>query len=456
MPAARELVAQVPRSTPRKRGRPPAEYRRPDGTKVVGLSRQADGRWRISATGEVFFEPDEHLALARFERAMALQRGERAVDLPLPPQPDLGEALTSAARAGGTRLRVRLRANRAPEYLFAVDGDAFWAEVRRLLLEEPERVAQRTGVEWVARGANLPRETPSPTLKAVGDAYANKAGLSANEASRSRLFWKEFTKAVDVGTVRELTHDRVAGYELEVRGANLAPKSMLHRYSKVRTVLAYAIKRGIGVEDCRRALDVLAMLEVKDHTPLDPRPIGVEQFRAIHSAAVAAEDVTFSAMLLMALNGALYPGEAAALVWEEVDLGSRHVVTRRPKTGVSRIAVLWPETVKALKLIPRRGEHIFNTRVRSFTTFSVLDRWRKYRKSAGLPEAMVFSQVRDAAYSVALTVSLEQAKLLAGHRLAGATDHYVRRNPDLVAEACAAIRRAYAPFEQPKLEGSNS
>ena len=66
----------------------------------------------------------------------------------------------------------------------------------------------------------------------------------------------------------------------------------------------------------------------------------------------------------------------------------------------------------------------------------------------------MFSQIRDAAYSVALTVSLEQAKLLAGDRLAGATDHYVRRNQRLVADACEAIRRAYAPFAQPT-GGSN-
>ena len=456
MPAAPEPSAQVPRSTPRKRGRPPAEYRRADGTKVVGLSRQADGRWRISATGEVFFEPDEHLALARFERVMAHLRGEQAVGLPLPPQRNVEEALAAAARAGGTRLRVKFRPDQPPQYLVAVDGDAFWAEVRRLLLEEPRRVAQRTGIEWVARGADLPLKTPSPTLKAVGDAYATKPGLSTNEANRSKLFWKELTLAVDVSTVRELTHEHVARYEMQVREADLAPKSMLHRFCKVRTVLAYAMKRGMGVEDCRRALDILAMLEVKDHTPLDPRPIAVEHFRALHGAAVAAGDVTFAAMLLLALNAALYPGEAAALLWEEADLAAGHLVTRRPKTSVSRIAVLWDETVQALKLVPRRGEHIFNTRVRSFTVFSTLDRWRKYRKAAQLPEDVVFSQVRDAAYSVALTVSLEQAKLLAGHRLAGATDHYVRRNPGLVADACTAIRRAYAPFAQPTDLGSNS
>lgn len=438
-----------PHSSPRKRGRPQAQFRRADGTKVIGLSRQTDGRWRISQSGEVFFEPDEHLALARFERTIAQLRGERAVELPLPPQPNVRHALATAARAGGSRLRIRYRKNQAPEYKFAVDSDAFWAEVRRLLLYEAERVAQRTGVEWVARGAALPKPNPSPALQLLGDAYAEKPGLSGNEASRSRLFWKEFLTAVGVKTARELTHYRIAAYEIQVRGAKLAPKSILHRYRKLRTVFAYAIKRGRGVEDCRRALDILAMLEVKDHTPLDPQPIDPEQFRKIYNGALVAGDQTFAAMLLVSLNAALYPGEASSLRWEEIDLDAGHLVTRRPKTGVSRISVLWEETVEALSGLPRQGEYVFNTRIRSFTVFSALERWRKYRKAADLPKELGFSQVRDAAYSVALTVSLEQAKLLAGHRLAGSADHYVRRNPTLVAAACKAIRQAYAPFMKP-------
>ena len=96
-----------------------------------------------------------------------------------------------------------------------------------------------------------------------------------------------------------------------------------------------------------------------------------------------------------------------------------------------------------MRALPRLGESCFYTRIRSYTVFSAMDAWKKYRKLAGLPKERVFSQVRDAAYTVALTVSLEQAKFLAGHRLSGASDHYVRRNAQMVAGACAAIAKEY-------------
>src|SRR5689334_14048348 len=73
--------------------------------------------------------------------------------------------------------------------------------------------------------------------------------------------------------------------------------------------LGYAIKRGRGIEDCRKALDMTAMLEVKDAHPLDPKPISVADFWAIVGAAEAAKDDTFVALLLTSLNLAMYGGE---------------------------------------------------------------------------------------------------------------------------------------------------
>src|SRR4051812_31492393 len=87
---------------------------------------------------------------------------------------------------------------------------------------------------WEASGASFPQ------------------GLSPNEAGRSRQFWEEFTRAAGVATVRELSREHFAKYEATVRAAKLAPKSALHRYRKIQTVLACAIKRGVGVEDSPR------------------------------------------------------------------------------------------------------------------------------------------------------------------------------------------------------------
>src|SRR5688572_8751608 len=53
-------------SSPKKRGRPQGRHRMRGGAEIQGLVRRKDGRWKVSATGQTFVEPDENLAVARF------------------------------------------------------------------------------------------------------------------------------------------------------------------------------------------------------------------------------------------------------------------------------------------------------------------------------------------------------------------------------------------------------
>ena len=429
-----------------KRGRPQAYHRTAWGENIQGLTRLTDGRWKVSGgpTPIKFTEPDERLAVARFRKIEAARIGAERVMLAV------GNANVHAIQPLGLvkkalnpRIEIRIPRDHTQGVTVSHSFDTAeaWAWFREQLLSRPQFVAQRIGIEQLGYLGDIKRPAPSMKLAELGDLYAAKPGLSTNEVGRSKLFWKEFIKGVGVETVGEITHDNLARYEKHLQGGKYAPKSILHRYRKVRTILAYAIKRGRAVEECRRALDVTAMLEIKDHTPLDPKPISLEDFWAIHGAAEAAEDETFAAMMLVALNCAMYAGEVAALKWDEIDLKAGTLVTRRPKTGVSRVAVLWPETVKAIKALPRQGDFLFYTRVRSYTVFSALDSWRKYRTAAKVGDAVVFGMVRDAAFTIACRSStLDQARVLAGHRLPGASDHYIRRAPQFVADACRAIR----------------
>lgn len=423
-----------------------------NGDEVQGLTRKADGRWKISATGQTFVEPDEDAAVDRFYELTGKKKQSSLgkVTVHTDAEEMAFDMMRRAEEAGGAlTVDTEVATTEDGKKVFAVSDETLtrkqWKWLKRQLITRKEWVAKQVEVEQIAWLDQLKPPTPSPTLKELGELYTGKAGLSPNEAGRSKLFWKEFSKAVGVNTIRDLTHDHVAAYEQVIQGGKYAPKSILHRYRKVRTILAYAIKRGKGVEDCRRALDITAMLEVKDATPLDPKPISVADFWAVHKAAEEAGDKTFTALLLTALNAAMYGGEVAALKWEEVDLKAGTLVTRRPKNGVSRVAVLWPQTIKALKELPRHGDSIFYTRVRSYTIFSVLDGWRKYREAAELSDSIVFSMIRDAAFTIACRCStLDQARILAGHRLPGASDHYIRRAPHFVADACAAIQREFA------------
>jgi hypothetical protein len=83
------------------------------------------------------------------------------------------------------------------------------------------------------------------------------------------LFWAEFVKAAAADRIDQIDHAAVARYEAIVLGSALAPKSQHHRFAKIKSVIAYAMKRGIDTQACRHALDALAMLEVKNAHALD-------------------------------------------------------------------------------------------------------------------------------------------------------------------------------------------
>ena len=55
------------------------------------------------------------------------------------------------------------------------------------------------------------------------------------------------------------------------------------------------------------------------------------------------------------------------------------------------------------------------------------------------------SDIRDGAYTAAVQkkgVQFEHARILAGHRT-GMSDHYIKRDPEMVADACRAIEERY-------------
>lgn len=284
--------------------------------------------------------------------------------------------------------------------------------------------------------------TDCPTAELIAT-YAAKPGITGEEVQRCKKFWSEFSRIVGIKEIRELTHDHVAAYESAVDDLDLSPKSVKHRYTRIRTVIAYALKRGKGPADCRAALDVLAMLEARDSNPLDPRPISPADFWAIYDAAVEAKDEVFGSMMLFSLNAALYPSEVGSVRWEEIDSKRGEYVSRRRKTGIVRVAVLWPETVEALEALPRDRATAFNTSRQAYNRFSVHREWTAYRTATQVPKGVTFSQIRDAAFTQACRTSLDQARVLAGHKYGGATDACVARNPQFVASACASIRAAY-------------
>ena len=80
---------------------------------------------------------------------------------------------------------------------------------------------------------------------------------------------------------------------------------------------------------------------------------------------------------------------------------------------------------------------------KSYTSKNLGRYHRDIRDKAELPKSVEFACIRDGAYTEAANVSMDQAKLIAGHRVSGMSDAYVKRTPSKVADACEAIRAHY-------------
>src|SRR4051794_12183900 len=78
----------------RKTGRPKGFHRLADGSRVEGLVRLKDGRWRVSGPEKITFtEPDEWQAVARFNKILADRIANRKTLIPMGEFTDASEAV---------------------------------------------------------------------------------------------------------------------------------------------------------------------------------------------------------------------------------------------------------------------------------------------------------------------------------------------------------------------------
>jgi len=76
---------------------------------------------------------------------------------------------------------------------------------------------------------------------------------------------------------------------------------------------------------------------------------------------VYAAGIQMRAMIWLGLNCGFGCTDCAELKWNDLDLENSRIMLARKKTGISRNLVLWPETVDALRRIPRSNKLVFCT-----------------------------------------------------------------------------------------------
>ncbi len=76
---------------------------------------------------------------------------------------------------------------------------------------------------------------------------------------------------------------------------------------------------------------------------------------------LAVADTQMKAMIWLGLNCGFGCTDCSELQWKHFDLVNGRVVFPRGKTGVARDLPLWPETIEALRAVPKKGKLVFYT-----------------------------------------------------------------------------------------------
>ncbi|MFA9477577.1 tyrosine-type recombinase/integrase [Phycisphaerales bacterium AB-hyl4] len=426
--------------------RPRKPYRTSWGEFINGLRQHGSAkRWIICETGETFTEPDERRAIAHFKRWQSKQAGHLAT-------------LTTPVKGKHARQQARQGLDDDADLVRHWDGSTslvrdvpeaeLWLWMRQQLLTRPEHAATMTGIPEVARLADLPQRGPSPKLVDVGTLY-EKSDAGKDHKRAMAKWWRsftDFTHGHEVKTLRALTPQLCAEYADSIKAGKDSPKYIKHRFNGIKTMLNFALKRGENPDDCRHAIDCCKVMEAPKHKGRrKPQPISREDFHKL--LAASADNPKLKASILAMLNLCMYPGEALALNWEDLDLTKGTVVTERPKTDIVRIGVLWQRTIEALEAIKpssAKGAIFLSNWGNRWHINSHNWNIRQLRSKAGVNDKVKTEHLRDGAYTAAIEsgCDLTQAKLLGGHAT-GISDHYAQRRPTMVADACKAIEKAY-------------
>lgn len=327
-------------------------------------------------------------------------------------------------------------------------GD-FWRVVREVALSDPETFRRETGLTVVDK-----KPKPSAKLRKILDAYMSKRQTpSEEEQKKVRRYWRFFLAAVaPAKTVRDIDATALTRWEDAAYAKynnDGSPKTLAHRFEYVQRLFNYSIKKQIDADECKRVVAeiVSAKTELPDFRNLNPNPIRVGDFHALLGVA----DEKWTAILLTAMNLCYYPVDIRTIPASAIDFDKGVVIFDRAKTGqTKRVGILWQRTKDALRVYLQTSGHeaesVFITQYRTpYSAEGLRTSFRFLRDKADVARGVELAQVRDGAYSAAIEGGASEtiAKILAGHKISGMSDAYIKRNPKMVADTVDAIEEHY-------------
>ncbi|MCH8968604.1 MAG: tyrosine-type recombinase/integrase [Planctomycetes bacterium] len=338
-----------------------------------------------------------------------------------------------------------------PDYIYWLVG--------RWIKSEPDDAAQKLGIPQLKNIDAIEPPKPSLPLRELANLYLSKSVDPTICERRTTRRFMEFAKIVGVKTVKKISHEHIEQYGNSIhkdgRRRGHKPSWMGIRFNAIKTVFAYALKRGRDQSEIARVLLLLKMLAApKDMTGSTAASVSREDLHALLGCA----DDRMRAMMLVGLNCAFYPCDLRRVPASAVDLENGYLVFPRTKIGkpIPRVAVLWERTIEAIRCYQsahphnavdeqsgetllfdgHKGERVKASTIRGFVA--------ALRGMAGVPEFQ-FNQLRDGAYTAIIEAGIDitQGEILMGHSVGGVKDAYIERRPEIVRAACEAVEQHY-------------
>jgi integrase len=433
-----------------KRGRHAEHYRSTWGEIINGLARRpSDKRWRIIGTDITYTEPDESVAIARFRRWQS-QQAKQVVGFDRKVVAPRTEWQIQNDGLDGFRGVVFLGADEETTVTTNLPADVVWEKLRQLILKDPSEAEQKTGIKGLARLiAQGPSGPGVPLARLWGLYEQTHKHITAEKLAAYKKVWDGFADFVAVPTVDLISADMMRAYREAITAMGHKASYTVVYFKGVRTVVNNALKEGEASEDVHRLANLVKMLRTDNghNNGSDPHPISPDDFKAL---LAVGKDPLDRCLLLVGLNASYYAVDLARLPVDAVNLADGIIRFDRAKTGgTTRVCVLWPETVKAIKAYqaahPHNAKTLFVSRTgRALDRNVILSRFAALRDAAGVPDSVTFSHLRDGATCAQdAGVSGELIDCQLGHKLPGQRDKYIKRSPASVRPVADAMHKHY-------------
>lgn len=353
-------------------------------------------------------------------------------------------------------------------------------EFVKLLDSNPRKVAEtfvQMGREDLSAVVNLPKnyKLTKTKLSDMLEWYLTNEERSKDTIKYAKLFWNQFCNLINVPFLEQITLERLKAYKSAVEAKQKTEKRSKRwagsRYEYIKRIIKHSILHVSDSKDIQQVLgwcDVLKANGKKGEGRLDPKPISPFEFQALlnhvtdelHKAKSFTKRYRYSkwrAVLLTAANTCSYFSDLCDMKFVAragelgLDLEHKTLAMYREKTSVPKIAVLWDETVQAIKefraIAGTTSEFVFATQKNKQNLASHLrdEYWKHIRPDTEKmnPEmrtGIEFNEIRDACFSACASehLGLDQRNMISGHKGKGDDDAYLLREPSLAEPASKA------------------